>query len=108
LKDLLQQTAALSFHLLCDEMSVDEALRTRPPAGCYLAYSVDDPVQPYLLQSRALIQGDQLADAQPGFRPANAGSHRFISLQHLRRDAVRSGHHRECRSSPLPSFLTMK
>ena len=67
LNDLLQQTAALSFHLLCDEMSVDEALRTRPPAGCYLAYSVDDPVQPYLLQSRALIQGDQLADAQPGF-----------------------------------------
>jgi protein-export membrane protein SecD len=67
LKDLLQQTAALSFHLLCDDMSVDEALRTRPPAGCFLANSVDEPVQPYLLQTRALIQGDQLADAQPGF-----------------------------------------
>jgi SecD/SecF fusion protein len=48
-------------------MSVDEALRTRPPAGCYLADSVDEPVQPYLLQTRALITGDQLADAQPGF-----------------------------------------
>jgi protein-export membrane protein SecD len=67
LKDLLQQTAALSFHLLCEDMSVDEALRTRPPAGCYLANSVDEPVQPYLLQTRALITGDQLADAQPGF-----------------------------------------
>lgn len=67
LKDLLQQTAALSFHLLCEEMSVDEALRTRAPAGCFLANSVDEPVQPYLLQTRALIQGDQLADAQPGF-----------------------------------------
>ena len=63
----MQQTAALSFHLLCDDMSVDEALRTRPPAGCYLANSVDEPVQPYLLQTRALITGDQLADAQPGF-----------------------------------------
>ncbi len=67
LKDLLQQTAALSFHLLCERMSVDEALRTRPPAGCFLANSLDEPVQPYLLQSRALITGDQLADAQPGF-----------------------------------------
>lgn len=67
LKDLLQQTAAMSFHLLCEEMSVDEALRTRPPAGCFLANSIDEPVQPYLLQTRAAIQGDQLADAQPGF-----------------------------------------
>ncbi|MEM1283907.1 MAG: protein translocase subunit SecD [Pseudomonadota bacterium] len=67
LKDLLQQTAALSFHLLCEEMSVDEALRTRAPAGCELLNSVDEPVQPYLVQSRAMIQGDQLADAQPGF-----------------------------------------
>ena len=64
---IIGQTAALSFHLMCDEMSVDEALRTRPPAGCILLNSVDDPVQPYLLQSRALIQGDELADAQPGF-----------------------------------------
>ncbi|MFK7792572.1 MAG: protein translocase subunit SecD [Devosiaceae bacterium] len=67
LKDLLQQTAALSFHLMCEDMSVDEALRTRAPAGCFLTNSIDEPVQPYLLQSRALIQGDQLADAQPGF-----------------------------------------
>ncbi|MEM6712632.1 MAG: protein translocase subunit SecD [Pseudomonadota bacterium] len=67
LKDLLQQTAALSFHLLCNEMSVDEALRTRPPAGCEILNSVDEPTIPYLVQTRALIQGDQLADAQPGF-----------------------------------------
>jgi protein-export membrane protein SecD len=66
LKDLLQQTAALSFHLMCEDMSVDEALRTRAPAGCFLANGIDDN-QPYLLQRRALIQGDQLADAQPGF-----------------------------------------
>ena len=67
LKDLLQQTAALSFHLLCDEMSAEEAMRTRPPVGCELLPSVEEGQGPLLVQSRALITGDQLADAQPGF-----------------------------------------
>ncbi|MBV6657237.1 MAG: protein translocase subunit SecD [Devosiaceae bacterium] len=67
LKDLLQQTAALSFHLLSDEMSPEEAMRGRAPIGTDLLMSLDDPPIPYLVQSRALITGDQLADAQPGF-----------------------------------------
>ncbi|MEM6382317.1 MAG: protein translocase subunit SecD [Pseudomonadota bacterium] len=67
LKDILGQTAALSFHLLSDEMSPQQAVQSRAPAGTRLLYSVDDPPIPYLVQSRALITGDQLADAQPGF-----------------------------------------
>ncbi|MEM1288029.1 MAG: protein translocase subunit SecD [Pseudomonadota bacterium] len=67
LKDLLQQTAALSFHLLCEEMTAEEAMRTRPPASCELLPSVEEGFGPTLVQRRALIQGDQLADAQPGF-----------------------------------------
>lgn len=67
LKDLLQQTAALSFHLMCEEMSVQEAQRTRAPAGCELLPSIEEGMSPSLVQTRPLIQGDQLADAQPGF-----------------------------------------
>jgi protein-export membrane protein SecD len=67
LKDLLQQTARLTFHLVCDDMTAEQALQTRPPVGCEVLYSTDDPPQPTLVQRRAMITGDELVDAQPGF-----------------------------------------
>jgi SecD/SecF fusion protein len=67
LKNLLNQTAKLSFHLVDTSMPVSEAISGRPPATAEVVYSVDDPPVPYLLQKRALVSGDNLVDSQPGF-----------------------------------------
>ncbi len=70
LKAIIGQTAKLSFHLVSDEMSVADALQGRAPAGTKVLYEYDDvgePLQPYLVESRAIVQGEDLVDAQPGF-----------------------------------------
>ncbi|MCC2111609.1 MAG: protein translocase subunit SecD, partial [Hyphomicrobiales bacterium] len=67
LKDLLRQTAKLTFHLVCLDMSAEEALRTRPPADCEVLNSTDDPPQPYLIERRSLVGGEDLVDSQPSF-----------------------------------------
>ena len=67
LKTLLQQTAKLTFHLVCQEMSAEQALQTRPPADCDIHYSTDEPPVPYLIERRALVGGEDLVDAQPSF-----------------------------------------
>ncbi len=67
LKNLLNQTAKLSFHLVDNSMPVSEAINSRPPATSEVIYSQDDPPIPYLLEKRALVSGDNLVDSQPGF-----------------------------------------
>jgi protein-export membrane protein SecD len=67
LKDLLQQTARLTFHQVCDDVPVEQALSGRVPVGCRVLYTTDDPPSPIVVRTRAMITGDELADAQPGF-----------------------------------------
>ncbi|MDA4846657.1 protein translocase subunit SecDF [Hoeflea poritis] len=67
LKDIISQTAKLTFHLVDRSMSAEEALRGRPPVTSEIVYSNDDPPIPFLLQKRALLSGDNLVDAQAGF-----------------------------------------
>lgn len=67
LKELLNQTAKLTFRMVDSTMSVEEALNGRPPVTSEIIYSSDDPPIPYLIQRRILVSGDALVDAQPGF-----------------------------------------
>lgn len=67
LKNILGQTAKLTFHLISDEMSAADALQSRPPPGTKILYEESDPPIPYLVQSRAMVQGEDLVDAQAGF-----------------------------------------
>jgi protein-export membrane protein SecD len=64
LKDILGQTARMTFHMECAEPNANPAA---PPPGCHLAESAEGDEPPILVQSRALLSGDDLADAQPGF-----------------------------------------
>ncbi|MCG6856795.1 MAG: protein translocase subunit SecD, partial [Salaquimonas sp.] len=58
----------LTFHLVSTEMSAQDALTGRPPAGTEVLYDDDaDPPVPYLIESRAMVEGEDLTDAQPGF-----------------------------------------
>lgn len=67
LKELIGQTAKLTFQLVDQSMSAEEAESGRPPPGSELYPSDDGSGQQYLLRKRAIISGEDLVDAQPSF-----------------------------------------
>jgi len=75
IKELLGQTAKLTFHLLDLNNSVADAMAGRVPPGSLLlpgdARDVDASGQPrmYLVQRRVSVAGERLTDAQPGQNP---------------------------------------
>ena len=64
LKQILGQTARMTFHMECTEQSTDG---TTPPPGCERIESTLGDEAPMFVESRALLTGDDLADAQPAF-----------------------------------------
>lgn len=67
LKDILGQTAKLTFQMVDQSVPVQEAIEGRPPAGTTVMYSNDDPPVPYLIEDRVIVSGENLVDAQPTF-----------------------------------------
>lgn len=67
LKDILGQTAKLTFQMVDQSMPVQEAINGRPPIGTTIKYSVDDPPVPYLIEDRVIVSGENLVDAQATF-----------------------------------------
>jgi protein-export membrane protein SecD len=66
-KDLVGKTAKLVFRLVDISVTPQQALETRPPPGSEIVRSQDRPPQPYLLETREIVSGENLVDAQPGF-----------------------------------------
>jgi protein-export membrane protein SecD len=64
LKQILGQTARMTFHMECTEQSADG---TTAPPGCERIESAQGDEPPMFVESRALLTGDDLADAQPSF-----------------------------------------
>ncbi len=67
LKDIIGQTAQLTFQMVDQTVPVQEAIATRPPAGTSVLYSTDDPPVPYLIEDRIIVSGENLVDAQTSF-----------------------------------------
>ena len=67
LKDILGQTAKLTFQMVDQTVPVQEAIEGRPPAGSTIMYSTDDPPVPYLIENRVIVSGENLVDAQASF-----------------------------------------
>ncbi|HEY6630239.1 MAG TPA: protein translocase subunit SecDF [Rhizobiaceae bacterium] len=67
LKEILGQTAKLTFQMVDQTMPVQEAIEGRPPAGATVMYSTDDPPVPYLIENRVIVSGENLVDAQASF-----------------------------------------
>ncbi|THF58232.1 protein translocase subunit SecDF [Ollibium composti] len=67
LKDILGQTAKLTFQMVDSSMPVQDAINGRPPAGSTVMYSKDDPPVPYLIENRVIVSGENLVDAQATF-----------------------------------------
>lgn len=69
LKTLIGETAKLTFHEVHPSISAEEAKQTSIPTGYKIYPSDKDDGTPreYLLREQFLVQGEDLADAQPGF-----------------------------------------
>jgi protein-export membrane protein SecD len=57
----------MTFHMECSEGNVAQAQQSGPPPGCQIVESADGDEPPVLVETRALLSGDDLADAQPAF-----------------------------------------
>lgn len=73
LKDLINAEAKLSFHAVSNAADPNELLNNGRPAppGTIIAFEDSDPPIAYLLQRRAILRGEDLADAQLGFDQRN-------------------------------------
>ena len=67
LKDILGQTAKLTFQMVDQTVPVQDAMEGRAPAGSTVMYSTDDPPVPYLIENRVIVSGENLVDAQATF-----------------------------------------
>ncbi|TIO08951.1 protein translocase subunit SecDF [Mesorhizobium sp.] len=67
LKDILGQTAKLTFQMVDQSIPVEEAISGRPPAGSTVMNSTDDPPVPHLIENRVIVSGENLVDAQATF-----------------------------------------
>ncbi len=68
LKELLGKTAKLTFRLVDLSMPVEQAQRgSVPPDSEILSSSRTENNQPYLIEKRVVVSGEDLTDAQPGF-----------------------------------------
>lgn len=60
-------TAKLTFRLVDRSMSAEQALQGRPPPESEIVYgSKAENRQPYLLEKRVIVSGEELIDANPG------------------------------------------
>jgi SecD/SecF fusion protein len=99
LKDILGQTAKLTFQMVDVTMPVQEAINGRPPAGSTIMYSSDDPPVPYLIENRVIVSGENLVDAQATFDQRT--SEPVVSFRFDAKGAARfgSGDPTECRQT---------
>ena len=67
LKELIGKTARLTFHEVHPSIGVEEARRTRPPAGYRIYSGVDAEEGDRLLRETPVVRGDELKTAQPAF-----------------------------------------
>ena len=67
LKELIGNTAKLSFHEVHPQMTAEEARATRVPIGYKIYPSAEKSEAAYLLRETPVVPGDDLVDAQPSF-----------------------------------------
>lgn len=74
LKNLLNEPAALSLHLIDESMTGQQALAGRWPATSQVLYSLDDPPVPYLVDRTAIATGADFAEVDTKTDPQTQDS----------------------------------
>jgi protein-export membrane protein SecD len=67
LKEILGETARLTFHEVHPSITAEEARQTRVPVGYKVYEGAGGDERAQLLRESPIIKGDELVDAQPGF-----------------------------------------
>jgi SecD/SecF fusion protein len=68
LKELLGRTAKLTFRMVDQSMAPEQAAQGRAPPESEVLYGTQkEGGQPYLIEKRVMVSGEDLTDAQPGF-----------------------------------------
>lgn len=67
LKEILKQTAKLSFRMVDVSMPVQDAINGRPPATSEILPATNEADGSYLIERSVLVAGENLVDAQAGF-----------------------------------------
>src|SRR3954451_1217416 len=68
LLDVIGKTAKLTFRMVDITMTPEQAQQGRPPPESEIVKgSKGENGQPYLLEKRVIVSGEELTDAQPGF-----------------------------------------
>ncbi len=89
LKEILGQTAKLTFQMVDESVPVQDTIKTRPPAGSSVLYSQDDPPVPYLIYNQVLVSGENLVDAQATYNSQN--NEPVVSFKFDNKGATRFG-----------------
>ena len=72
LKELLGKTAKLTFRMVDMNVPVDQVMQGNvPPDDELLKSTKAENYQPYLIERRVMVSGEDLTDAQPGFDQRN-------------------------------------
>ena len=80
LKNLLGQPAQLSFRLVDQSMTVQNAMDGQPPAGTDVMFSEDDPPVGYLVQRQPILSNVDFADAVAVVNSQNNGGTTSVKL----------------------------
>ena len=68
LKKLIGETGKLEFRMVDAQADPSQVAESKQvPPGTELLYSTDTPPIPYVIKDQALVSGENLVDAQPGF-----------------------------------------
>jgi len=67
LKEVIGKTAKLTFQMVDQSMTPEEAQRGNLPPGSALYPSKEEEQRSYLLEKRVIVSGDELESASPGF-----------------------------------------
>ena len=90
-------------------MTAEQALQSRPPPESEILYgTAKEGKQPYLIEKRVIVSGDDLIDAQPGLRPAHQRADRHLPLQLLGRAQIRRRRRRRMSGGRSPSCSTTR
>ncbi len=74
LKNLIGQTAKLTFQMVDDQAAPEDIAAGRIPPGDELLPSTDNIAPAYVVKKRFVVSGEMLTDARPGFDQQGGGS----------------------------------
>jgi preprotein translocase subunit SecD len=88
IKNIIEKTAQMTFHMVDSSVSIQEALAGRIPPGAKLVKTTNPNEPDLLVRRRALVDGGDLIDAQQTFNQAGQPA---VSFTFNSRGAIRFG-----------------